>query len=106
VAGALAMMARWDLDALQAALPRLAVPLHQIVGERDRTVPPANAGRVQQPLAPAAKGTLTVLPGLGHLAHEERPQAVVELLLGMPGLLERPALGGACVPRAAPRRHG
>ncbi|MDZ7589681.1 MAG: alpha/beta fold hydrolase BchO [Rubrivivax sp.] len=83
VAGALRMMARWDLHTLQQALPRLSVPLHQIAGERDRTVPPANARYVQQMLAPAAKGTLTVLPGLGHLAHEEQPRAVVELLLGL-----------------------
>jgi len=48
VAGALAMMAGWDLDMLRAALPRLAVPLHQIVGGRDRTVPPADARRVQR----------------------------------------------------------
>jgi magnesium chelatase accessory protein len=77
------MMARWDLDVLQAALPRLAVPLHQIVGERDRTVAPANAGRVQQRLAPAAAGTSATMAGLGHLAHEEQPRAAVELLLAL-----------------------
>lgn len=83
VAGALRMMARWDLHALQHALPRLTAPLHQIVGGRDRTVPPANARRVQQLLAPAAAGRSTVLAGLGHLAHEEQPREVVGLLLGM-----------------------
>ena len=83
VAGALAMMAGWDLDMLRAALPRLAVPLHQIVGGRDRTVPPADARRVQQLLAPAAAGTSTLLAGLGHLAHEEQPRAAAELMRGL-----------------------
>lgn len=81
VAGALAMMAGWDLDALQAALPRLAVPLHLVVAERDSTVRPAYARTVRQLLSAPATGTLTTLRGLGHLAHEEQPQAVAELLL-------------------------
>ena len=74
------MMAHWDLDALQAALPRLAVPLHLVVGERDRTVPPGNARHVQRLLPRRATGQLTTLAGLGHLAHEERPLAVAALL--------------------------
>lgn len=77
VAGALAMMARWDLATLQAELPRLAVPLHLLVGEADGTVPPADAARVQA-LLPAT--TRAALPGLGHLAHEERPQPVAAWL--------------------------
>jgi len=81
VAGALAMMARWDLQALQAALPRLATPLHLVVGEQDRTVPPSNSERVQQLLPATTTTRLRRLPGLGHLAHEERPPAVAALLL-------------------------
>lgn len=68
VAGALAMMARWNLHALAADLPALRTPLHLLVGEQDGTVPPADARRAQA-LVPAA--TLTTLAGLGHLAHEE-----------------------------------
>lgn len=90
VAGALAMMARWDLQPLQAALPRLATPLHLVVGERDRTVPPSNSEQVQR-LLPAAATSLHRLPGLGHLAHEEQPQAVAALLLRL--LADRPASG-------------
>lgn len=78
VAGALAMMAAWDLPALQADLPRLKTALHLIVGAADGTVPPADAARVQA-LCPGA--TRQMLPGLGHLAHEERPQLVAEALL-------------------------
>lgn len=73
VAGALAMMARWDLRALARALPGLRAPLHLLVGERDRTVPPSDAERVRV-LLPAA--TVQRLQGLGHLAHEEDPQQV------------------------------
>jgi magnesium chelatase accessory protein len=78
VAGALAMMARWDLPMLAAALPQLQVPLHLIVGEKDGTVPPADARRV---VAGVRGATLDVLPGLGHLAHEEDPAAVAALVL-------------------------
>jgi magnesium chelatase accessory protein len=81
VAGALAMMARWDLDALQAALPLLNVPLHQVVAERDATVPPRDAQRVQRLLPAAAAGSLHSLAGLGHLSHEEQPQQTAKLLL-------------------------
>jgi len=77
VAGALAMMADWDLASLWADLPRLPGPLHLLVGEADATVPPAQARQV------AAHCPATVchaLPGLGHLAHEEAPDLVLALL--------------------------
>jgi magnesium chelatase accessory protein len=80
VAGALGMMASWDLHPLERDLPALAVPLTLVVGENDRTVPPADAQRVRA-LVPAAQRV--GLPGLGHLAHEERPQQVAELILGI-----------------------
>ena len=67
-AGALRMMASWDLQPLAEALPRLSVPLHLLHGLRDRTVPPGQSERVRA-LVPDA--TLTLLHGLGHLAHEE-----------------------------------
>jgi magnesium chelatase accessory protein len=77
VAGALAMMARWDLPTLAQALPQLRVPLHLLVGAQDATVPPADAQRVQA-LLPGC--TVTSLPGLGHLAHEEDPAHVAEIV--------------------------
>ncbi|MDE2145347.1 MAG: alpha/beta fold hydrolase [Burkholderiales bacterium] len=75
VAGALGMMANWDLDTLARALPRLAVPLHLLVGGADRTVPPAQAAQVQA-LLPGTR--VVVLEGLGHLAHEEQPARVAD----------------------------
>jgi magnesium chelatase accessory protein len=79
--GALAMMAGWDLATLERDLPALRTPLHLLVGSTDRTVPPEQATRVLRLLDPAAIHTLTVLPGLGHLAHEEAPARTVNLML-------------------------
>jgi magnesium chelatase accessory protein len=77
VAGVLDMMAHWDLAPLARCLPQLTVPLLQLVGSADRTVPPAHAGRVHE-LLPSAQTVL--MPGLGHLAHEERPDLVMQAL--------------------------
>jgi magnesium chelatase accessory protein len=86
VAGALAMMADWDLDALSRDLPRLqagmptpAAPrLHLFVGEADAAVPKGQAERVAGRMPGAV--ALHRLPGLGHLAHEEAPQVVARAL--------------------------
>ena len=80
VAGALAMMAGWNLAPLALALPRLQTPVLVIVGEGDRTVPPAQAGDALARLRSARPVELQRLPGLGHLAHEEAPAHVAELL--------------------------
>ena len=77
VAGALAMMANWNLDATFAELPRLTLPLVLVVGERDRTVAPDQSQRVAGRV-PHAR--LVRLPGLGHLAHEEQPQQIVDVV--------------------------
>ena len=80
VKAALGMMASWDLDPLVRELPRLQPPLHLVVGTNDRMVRPAHAGRVRRILPTA---TLMPLPGLGHLAHEEEPEQVAELIVGV-----------------------
>jgi magnesium chelatase accessory protein len=89
--GALRMMAAWDLAPLQAALPGLRVPLHLVIGEGDRMLPPGHAERVQRRL-PAAR--LHRLPRLGHLAHEEDPEAVAALIERLVATAA-PALGSA-----------
>jgi magnesium chelatase accessory protein len=89
VAGALAMMANWDLPTLAARLPQLRTPLWLVSGERDRTLPPSHAQRVAA-LLPQAR--LHTLPGLGHLAHEEDPSRLLQLM--------QPLLDGSKVPRA------
>jgi magnesium chelatase accessory protein len=75
-AGALGMMANWDLHTLVRDLPRLETAIGFVVGANDRTITPRQARRVMALLAPTAHATLTTLPGLGHLAHEEKPDVV------------------------------
>ncbi|MCW6507277.1 alpha/beta fold hydrolase [Hyphomicrobiales bacterium BP6-180914] len=76
-AGALAMMANWDLAGLQRRLPGLPVPLVLVVGSRDRSIQPSEAYRIRR-LLPGAQ--VEQLKGLGHLAHEERPAEIVDVI--------------------------
>lgn len=76
-AAALGMMAHWDLRPVLRDLPQLKPKLHLVVGDNDRTIPPADARRVAA-LVPGA--SLVSLPGLGHLAHEEKPADVAALI--------------------------
>ena len=82
VAGALQMMASWQVGPLVPALRRRMgdrpMALLLAAGSQDTTVAPEQSRRAAQQL-PGAKFRL--LTGLGHLAHEESPQVV-------PGLLE------------------
>jgi magnesium chelatase accessory protein len=77
VAGALGMMAGWDLHPLLADLHKLPAPLTLIVGERDLAVPPDVADEIKAKVPHARKIALT---GLGHLAHEEAPAKVAALV--------------------------
>jgi magnesium chelatase accessory protein len=77
LAGALRMMADWDLRPLLHDLPRLVPDLVLAAGEGDRTIAPAKARRVARML-PHAR--VEMVPRLGHLMHEERPDLVLEML--------------------------
>ena len=77
VAGAIAMMASWDLERLRDDLPRLTARLLLVHGGADSAIPVAQA-RAAAALVPGAQ--VTVLPGLGHLAHEEAPERVAVLV--------------------------
>jgi magnesium chelatase accessory protein len=71
------MMAEWDLAALERDLARLAIPLLLIHGEADSAIPLSNARRAA---AMVGDGRLVSLAGLGHLAHEEKPEDVASLI--------------------------
>ncbi|TAH67293.1 MAG: alpha/beta fold hydrolase [Rhodopseudomonas palustris] len=77
VASALRMMSNWDLQPVLQALPRLKPQLVLVAAERDRAIPPSEAVRVAEVQRHAV---IERLPGLGHLAHEERPQIIAGLI--------------------------
>jgi magnesium chelatase accessory protein len=76
-AAALRMMANWDLAPLVRDLPRLSPKLLLIAAAGDRAIPPADSARLRD-MIPGA--TLTTMPGLGHLSHEEDPAATAALI--------------------------
>ncbi len=78
VAGALGMMANWNLLSLERDLGGLRTPLTLIAAEHDRAVPPQQAERLRARLE---RATLVRVPRLGHLAHEEAPGRFAELVL-------------------------
>lgn len=78
VAGTLGMMGSWNISDMLGSLPELNAELTLVVGSRDQAVPPSVADEVRASLPGA---TIVGLPGLGHLAHEERPDLVAALLM-------------------------
>ncbi|GHC90507.1 alpha/beta fold hydrolase BchO [Novosphingobium pokkalii] len=78
-AGAMEMMASWDLDALRRRLPTMAMPVHLVHARADAAVP-LHTVEAAARLLPHAH--LTVLPHLGHLAHEERPDLAAAVIAG------------------------
>jgi magnesium chelatase accessory protein len=78
VSAAFAMMANWDLDDLAQDLPRLRTKLLIVIGGNDLMVTPQEQHRIGV-LVPGAE--MLVLPRLGHLAHEERPKEIADLLI-------------------------
>lgn len=77
VGAALGMMANWDLHSLERDLPRLSARLVLVAGLRDEMIRAAVAAHARR-LLPSAE--VVRLPGLGHLAHEERPDLVAALV--------------------------
>jgi len=77
VLGALGMMANWDLKPLQDAMGEIDTPVVLIATEDDRAIPPSNSMRARDTLANAH---VVYLRGLGHLAHEEAPEQIAEII--------------------------
>jgi magnesium chelatase accessory protein len=75
---ALAMMGVWDVRPLEREMAGLTTPLRLVVGANDRMILPGEALRVRR-LLPQAE--VTQLPGLGHLAHEEQPVMLAQLII-------------------------
>ena len=77
VGAALRMMANWKLEPLLHDLPRLATPLLLIAAANDRSISPDVARQVREILTHAI---IERVAGLGHLAHEEQPQLIAQLI--------------------------
>ncbi len=75
---ALSMMANWDLNRVEADLPKLAARLLLITGSDDRSIPPSDAAMLARRVATAQH---VRLPRLGHLAHEEQPALIADLII-------------------------
>ena len=73
----LRMMANWDLRSLQRALPGLRQRLLLVTGTKDRSIPPSTAYEIHA-LVPDSE--VRRLRGLGHLAHEEKPDELAEIV--------------------------
>lgn len=82
VSAALSQMACWDLGPFQWELPRLSVPLTLVAPENDHAVPP-EAARNARARCPVS--TLVPVPGLGHLAHEEAPGTLADIIVAACG---------------------
>jgi magnesium chelatase accessory protein len=95
VANVLAMLARWDLEPLYAALPSLRTPCLLLAGERDLAVPVSQQREVAARI-PGAR--LQVLASAGHLLHEERPEEVARLILEAASPLQPLGPAGAAAP--------
>jgi magnesium chelatase accessory protein len=72
------MMANWKLEPLLHDLPRLATTLVLVAASNDRSISPAVAKQVREILPQAI---IERVSDLGHLAHEEQPQLIADLIL-------------------------
>ncbi len=74
----LLMMAQWSLDGLRNRFGEIDSDVLLIAADNDRAVPPETSDDAAR-LLPNAK--VTRVPNLGHLAHEEDPDAMTALVL-------------------------
>lgn len=93
-AGALGMMANWDLRALQRDLPKLETPLILVTAEGDRAIAPRYARSVAEMLPSTTR--IVPWPKLGHLAHEEDPERAAAILAEVAAERMLSGGGGGC----------
>jgi magnesium chelatase accessory protein len=77
IAGTLGMMAAWDLHWVESDLRHLPARLFLVKASNDRTIAPSVATRAARM---AQQASVITMPGLGHLAHEERPDLAAEII--------------------------
>jgi len=74
----LQMMAQWQIDPLLGRLDRIRAQCMFITGAQDKAVPPRVA---DQAAARIPDCRVRTVPGVGHLAHEESPQEIANLVV-------------------------
>jgi magnesium chelatase accessory protein len=79
ISAALHMMANWDLSEVTKDLAVLKVKCTFVAGGKDSTVPPGSANRAA---AFCRLASAHVLPGFGHLLHEEQPALAAAIIRG------------------------
>ena len=97
VAGAIGMMANWDLSRMSRDLAKLDTRILFVVGENDKAVSPSDASPLAAEMANASVETIR---HAGHLAHEEKPEEVCDLILR-----EAAACGVIAAPKPATHRR-
>ena len=89
------MMANWDLATLDRAITRLATPTLLVVGSEDKAISPDTAFALKKRLTHAR---VELMRGLGHLAHEEAPEKVAEVIFGAMDLAVGEGVGVTVLP--------
>lgn len=77
VGATLSMMAQWSLDELLGRLSDIDITTTFIVGENDKAVPPQTSHDAAEKMP---KAQVISLKSLGHLAHEEDPQIIAQII--------------------------
>ena len=80
VEAVLAMMAHWNLDHLGRDIARLRTPVTLVAAAGDKAVPPTTSQAIL-PRLPNA--TIERLRGVGHLAHEEQPALIANIIFSV-----------------------
>ena len=78
VEATLTMMSNWDLPGFAYQLRRLTTPCLLVATEGDRTVPCDDSKRAAKVIE---NSQLKLLPDLGHLAHEEAPELISDVII-------------------------
>jgi magnesium chelatase accessory protein len=79
ISAALSMMANWDLSESGQDLAALTAEGLFVAGTNDKTVPPDTSNRAARL---CVKGSAHILPGFGHLLHEEAPAVAAAIIRG------------------------
>lgn len=76
--GVMTMFSQWEVAPLVRDFPRLRVPVTLVFGHGDRWIV---RDEVEDATAAIPDVRFTTVPGTGHLSHEERPDAVLRIIL-------------------------